>query len=324
MADVEELEGLGTEEVDPVEGLSEEERAALNDAPDEEEVEGLKALADEPEETTEDEEGDEEKDEAASSEEEETGEDGAGEDAGEEGDDGKDDTPPLAAEQQSAFLPTFEVNMERHKEIVEEMEQIQSRREELRAKREEGELDDTEYDKQFEQLLDRRAELVAEKTRIEEQAQANEQWAEQLWRHDQQLFFEREENRRFVDNAVLRGALDAAVREIASQEENANKSGLWILDEARRQVLAAMGVNEAPRDEKKAKPAEKKEPPRPKTGPKTLADMPADEGNEAGDDEFAELDRLDGIELEMAITRLSPEQQLRYARVGEGGRRSVR
>jgi hypothetical protein len=126
-------------------------------------------------------------------------------------------------------------------------------------------------------------------------------------------------------NPGLMQTWDFRVRALASDPANANRDGQWFLWEAHRQTKAeaeatarALGFK---REDAGGKPPvnpvaealQKRRPP--ETRAKSLAALPAasqDTGHEGA--EFSHLDRLNGDDLEMAVARMTPDQQERWAR----------
>jgi hypothetical protein len=99
-------------------------------------------------------------------------------------------------------------------------------------------------------------------------------------------------------------------------EENAGKTGYELLLEAKElcqkrfRDMTEGGSAPKLREDPTPKP---KAPARESVQlPKTLADsIPADE-NPTNQDEFAHLDKMEGLEYEMALARLTPDQERRY------------
>lgn len=117
-------------------------------------------------------------------------------------------------------------------------------------------------------------------------------------------------------NTTLNAALDAAVKALANEKENADKPQAWFLTEAHKRVMADLGIARRASNPD-PKPAAKKEERKPdlRNVPKTLSRVPAAApNNPRGDDEFGHLEKLDGIELERALAKLTPEQESRYLR----------
>lgn len=193
-----------------------------------------------------------------------------------------------------------------------------------------GDIEVDEYEAKREELTAKRDELTALRIKSEISAETSAQAAEQRWAWECERFYEQPENE-IYKNPIRLAAHDAAVRNLVSDEalkahpERAKWSGAKILREADAMVRAEMGGSTAtqPKPETDAEKARKavaeanaKRRPDLKAVPKTLAGLPAAENTDAGDggDEFADIDKLQGIEYENAIARLSPAALERYQR----------
>lgn len=111
---------------------------------------------------------------------------------------------------------------------------------------------------------------------------------------------------------MLNAALDTVVKELGSDEKNANKSSEWFLEEAHRQVKEQFNLG-AKAGDKTRTPTRR---PDMSKVPKTLAELPNAGSDDAstGDDEFAHLGKLSGMELESAVARMSESQRDRWYR----------
>lgn len=170
----------------------------------------------------------------------------------------------------------------------------------LDAQFEAGEVTLKEYNAQREALLKQqlKAEIAAEQRTQAEQ---------QKWQWEIERFME--DNATYRQDPLLYAALDAAIKNLANQPDNSDKTGRWFLNEAHRQVQSRFSTPPA------AKPAEK-------TGskaaevPRTLSSLPAAAENETGGDEFAHIESLISkgkvVEAERLLAKLTPDQQTRY------------
>ena len=229
------------------------------------------------------------------------------------------DSPAVAAEpaeRDSNFTPTFAIDGPENFEAS--MEAMKGERAALTAKFKEGEIS-------VEELLDGQAAVDARVNDLREHkfaadltATLDERTKAQLWKNEQDDFMDA--NKQYVENKILRSALNAAVIDIASKEENSNRSGRWVLNEAHKAVQAAMGAKQADQtpnpttvvDAGKKPAADRK--PDLTLVPKTLANLPAADIQDTGGDEFSALDKLEGVELEQALAKLTPDQESRYLR----------
>lgn len=113
----------------------------------------------------------------------------------------------------------------------------------------------------------------------------------------------------------LHAELDRAVKFLAGDSENADKSEQWFLDEGHAMVKARHGLGKPGNAvDKPAADADKG-----KTGkapdlsgvPPSLRNAPPAASSDDGG-EFAHLDNLKGLALERALAKLNPEQSARY------------
>jgi hypothetical protein len=217
----------------------------------------------------------------------------------------------------TAFTPSFHI--EGPENYAATMEAMKAERSAFTAKFKEGEIS-------VEELLEGQAQVDEKITALREHQFASELTATlteqnnaQRWKLEQDIFMEA--NKQYVENKILRSALNTAVVDIAKIPENANKPGSWVLQEAHKAVQEAMGIKTpSPTAEEAAaaaaaaaaKLAGRK--PNLTAVPKTLANLPAADIQATGVDEFAALDRLEGVELEQALAKLTPDQEARYLR----------
>jgi hypothetical protein len=144
------------------------------------------------------------------------------------------------------------------------------------------------------------------------------QIAAQRWTWEQERFFRDEGNKVFRDNPTVRESYNAVLRELVADQENQTKAMAWFLEEAakvtRERLSQALGVElPAPGGKKPSAPSGRGGG-KPRSVPPNIGDMPSADLNETGGNEFSHLDKLSGMELEMALARLSPEEAERYLR----------
>jgi hypothetical protein len=191
---------------------------------------------------------------------------------------------------------------------------------------------------ELDQMLTERDEVDTEagklrmqQERAEHNAAINQQNEAAAWHHDISTFVSGVKKAEGIDygKKTLNAALDEAVKELANAKDkdgkllHAEKSGRWFLREAHKRVKEDLGIKPAVAAEKgddKAA-AEKKaaalaaRKPDKKKVPKTLAGLPGASADDTkGDPEFQHLDKLDGMDLEYAVAKMTPEQQERWAR----------
>ncbi len=183
----------------------------------------------------------------------------------------------------------------------------------------EGEIDYAAHAKQNRELTTKLSELVAMKREAEFVAGNNEVMADQHWNWEVERFVE--ENEEFK-NPVVYGALRGGLEDLYADEENSGKSYRWFLREAAGKVREAFNMDaekipaeEGKKDEevKRVEQIQKEHKDKPQDPPpKTLADIPAASTEEESTDEFAQIDKLEGMDMEAALSKLSKEKAAQY------------
>lgn len=196
------------------------------------------------------------------------------------------------------------------------MKDIGDKRNDLAAKLKTGEIELEDYLVQDRTLQTEETDLRIQQSTAENNQHQNLKIAEQRWMWQQEQFFEAEKNSIYKD-PIIESALNTAVKNLASDPANVNRSGMWFLTEGDRLVRERFNLGKPPADDKggaddkgKGKDASRK--PNLTEVPPTLGNLPAAESSETGADEFAHLDKLSGMDLEQALARLTPEQTDRY------------
>lgn len=307
-------------------GLSEEERAALEDDGDEQAI--LREIADATDggaggatdQVANDDDDDEDDDEDKSNETPAT--DGVNDEPQNDGADaptseqGKRDesTPEAPADDQVAvgdFQPEFIAAGPEG--LAEKMAELDTRSNDLLNKFQDGDIAMPEFIREKDAIDSERMALRLAAEQAKWASAQNESMRDQRWKWEQERFFNQSSASIYKDAIVL-AALNASVKQLAADLANAKRPANWFLEEADRQVRRRMspGVQAAP-----AKDSDKPSKPTVRTPdlsgiPKTLAQLPAADIAETGEGEFAYLDKLDGIALEAALRKLTPEQEARY------------
>lgn len=277
--------------------LTEEERAAFSEVPDDEK-EAIKAAA---EDKGSPEEGKKESEEGDKVEEEQ------GKPAEEGGKPAvtapESEAKPEAQPQPGQFVPVFQSTVK--------VDEITTELAELDKQYTEGELDMVEYTNKRETLIEARTEARMAQT-------FNKQSQEQYWQFEQKVFFDGHPEYR--TDSVLHGALQATLRKLETEDVNREKTGLQLLNEA-RELIEKRFKSSSENPVKDQGDPKKEDPPRDKRSaldkaelPQTLATTPVASENDTGQGEFDYLDKLEGIELEKAISKLTKDQAERYLR----------
>lgn len=294
-------------------GLSDEERAALEDDDDESEI--LKNIAGDDDDDENDEQSADDGEDDGHADDDDAAADTAAADggkaaAGDAGDAGQNtDGAPVIAEE---FQPEFKASVP--DDIATKLTDLDDRTKALMSKFKDGDIDLPEF-------MEQKSELDAEKLQLSIAAKQSE-WAqqqnadsrEQRWKWEQERFFGQEKAAIYKDenDPIALAALNATVKQLAADPANSRRPPGWFLEEADRRVRDRFnlgGTSKQAASEQAKKPARE---PDLSNVPKTLANLPAADISETGSDEFAYLDKLDGIALEQALRKMTPEQEARY------------
>lgn len=184
-----------------------------------------------------------------------------------------------------------------------------------RAKFNEGELEQAELDAELDRLQDERDQLRDMRTRATVSAEMQQQSVQQAWNNTINTFFEEAAQSAelgIVDyrkDAAKQADLDAMVRALGAAPCNEHKPMRWFLEEGHRRVVALHGIATT------KKTADVRRKPDASAVVTNLADVPGGAGDaDPAGDEFAELDKLTGLDYERALGRLSEEKRAQFLR----------
>lgn len=188
----------------------------------------------------------------------------------------------------------------------------------LRRRLHEGDIDYDAYEAQLQQLEDQREQLQEARTRSRIAAEMAEQARNTEWVNTINLFVKDAATDPalgqidYRKDAAKQQELDTYVRALGANAAHNDKPMRWFLETAHRMVMAAGGI--APKTAPAAAPA--KPAARRADASKVVTSL-ADVAGSAGDaspsgDEFADLDKLTGLEYERALSRLSAEKRAQY------------
>lgn len=312
---------MSTANMDPdlLATLTDEERAAIEESEHTpEELAAMKAIADEGgnDDPDDDEDDDEGEDDSA--------DDGKGKQAdaaaatSEQEAGSEKDTDQPAAESADNFRPKYQASMpEGYEAKINDLTQESLA---LAQQFKDGEIDFDVYTAKVSELNTKRDELNRAATKAEIASEMNAQSAEQEWSHTVTQFaaqVKREID--YTKDVEKQQDMDLFVKSLASNPANAEKSMRWFLEEAHRRVKALHGIKStaqasdgADKDPVKQAAKDRKSPV--DSAPKNLSQVPGSEGPGDLAGEFAHMDNMDGMELEMALAKMSPDQRDRYAR----------
>lgn len=220
-----------------------------------------------------------------------------------------DDTPANVAHRYEAQLPSdFEAKVQ----ALGEQEQA------AWSKFDDGEIDRTELQKQLREIETSRADLNSARVKAEISQEMNAQTAQQQWANAinrSMREFAKPENGGidYRKDEAKAADLDQFVKVLANNPANEDKPMEWFLSEAHKRVQALHGVAPAAPKQTVADATARRKPPV-DAAPKTLAQVPGSDGPGDVAGEFADLDTLEGNDLEAAITKMTPAQRERFAR----------
>lgn len=190
----------------------------------------------------------------------------------------------------------------------------QSSLEDLRARFKAGEIEVDEYETQRDAATNElrsleRAEIKAEIAQEMTHQSAEAQWASAIRR---QFDAAKTAGVDYDTDEGKRGDLDTFVRALGAKPENADKSMDWFMAEAHKRVLALHDIRPAAAPAAAKTSAPSRKPPIDAVVP-SLTNVPgSNSADDVGNDEFADIDKLDGLELEAALSRLTPAQRDKY------------
>lgn len=263
---------------DEMDGLSDEERAALADE-------------------------DLDRDREDDPDDEDLDQDDAADAAEGDADDDEPEAPAAAQAQQPEFQPVYQASPV--PDYAERMAQIAAANKEIAVGYENGDFDLEEFQLRQRKLTELEWELREANLKATLAAEQRQQGLAQRWQWEQDRFFGMPEHKAYREDPVIGPAFGAAVQLLAADVANDAKPMSWFLEEADRMTRARFRVGPGP------EPVVRRGRTRP-AGPPTLGGLPAAAIPETGADEFSKLDRLGGMELEMALAKLTSAEADRY------------
>jgi hypothetical protein len=288
---------------DEASGLSAAELEALND---EELLDGEDEDPEDPEEDPE-EDGDEDGDEDESDQ--DSGDNQSDDDSDPAKTDDKKD--PIIDTVAPEFQPSL--SAEPVENYTEKAAEIETRITTLDSEFEDGDIDMREYRTQLRALEKEQGSLDLQQRDYDNAVKNNNKNAMDRWQWEQDRFFVDQSNQMYKENALLGQTFDTAIKQLAAEAKNEGQPMSWFLEEADRQVRDLFGTQKPPevvrkKGDPKPRVADKR-----KNLPPNMGDIPsAEQPDVGGGDEFAAMDKLDGMDLEAALSKLSKSEQDRY------------
>ena len=199
--------------------------------------------------------------------------------------------------------------------------QLVEARKKLVESYENGDIDLATFQQQQRQLNEHEWQLRAAALKADMAREQHQQAIAQRWAWEQEAYFRKPENRAFRDDPVISHAFEGALKLLAADEGNTKRDMAWFLEEAGRlsrekvrELAAGLGMQagEPAKPAGGAPPPAKRGRPNAPPPPPTLGGIPTAMTPDPAADEFAYLDKLNGLEAERALAKLSPDQLDRY------------
>ncbi len=196
-----------------------------------------------------------------------------------------------------------------------QLDQVKTERAALKEQYKNGELDFDEYEEQREALAGKAQALRELQLKASISQEMNAQNAQQIWEAKVKSFVGQVKAEiDYSADGAKASDFDAFIKMLANNPANGDKPMDWFLSEAHKRTLALHGVALKPAQSRQsAKDARK-----PPVGdlPQTLAHVPGSDDAAEIHGRFEHLDKLDGLDLEMALARMSPADRDVYLRGG--------
>lgn len=278
-------------------GLTDEERAALEDEED-----GVSASADGGADDDND-----QADDAGDADDEKAGEDAAAAAA----DDAKQAAAAAAADANDATVaeaspqPAPILVAQAPEDAEARLKDIADQKEALLTQFDDGDITAREYQKKLDELSKQERSIELDLREAQLAIKMEAQRAQNDWIATCNAFIEA--NPVYKENARLYRALDQEVKDLAAKEETANWSGQKFLEEAHKELAKAFNLPAANNTKSAKRPTDNL--------PPNLAKVPAADVNDTDGGQFAVLDRLantDPLAYEEALARMPQAQRDAY------------
>ena len=223
---------------------------------------------------------------------------------------------PVAVAESGNFVPRYSGNLPEDYEV--RLHALQEEKRALVQQFKSGDIDFDEYSAHAEGLNARRDELAHIKIQADVANNIGQQTEEQRWLFVIESFFGETlaaEGIDYLHDQEKIEVLDSFIKTIGTNPKNANMRYEDAIREAHKRTKAYFGIADTaqavmPAPAKpEVKPTRK---PPVDDAPKTLAQVPGSDGPGDLAGEFANLDNLDGLDLERALQALTPAQRERY------------
>lgn len=294
-----------------LEGLSDEERAALEDDDDESEI--LKTIAGGDDDDSDDDEDQEDDGKGAAA----ADDSGGAADDADKGKGAASDASANDGDQQAAKAPAVveefqpEFKAAAPENLTDRLAELDQKESDIEKRFDDGEIDRDELRRHLKVISEERQDLKIADALAKQAGEQNSDIRAQRWQWEQERFFGQDKASIYKGDPITLAALDASVKQLAADPANSRRPPGWFLEEADRRVRERFNLGGAKPAESDTSKQRQRQPDLSKV-PKTLAQLPAAEMADTGDVEFAYLDKLEGMDLERALRKLTPEQEARY------------
>lgn len=201
-------------------------------------------------------------------------------------------------------------------DFQEQVDALKASQDALRQKFKAGDIELDEYEAERDAIAQKQRDLDRLALKAEISSEMTEQTAKDQWQAaiNRQFDAALKPEAGGIDyrkDADKQADLDQFVRSLAAKPENADKPMDWFLAEGHKRVLALHDIRAAAPTTPAAKTTASRTPPV-SAVPASLAQVPGSDGPGDVGGEFADLDSLEGLELEAAINRMTPAQREKY------------
>lgn len=182
----------------------------------------------------------------------------------------------------------------------------------LKQKFKDGEIEFDEFEEARSIIIEERIRLDKAAWKAEISQEMNAQTAEQQWESTVNGYLNSVKTEiDYLKDVEKAADFDQFVKVLAANPAHQDKSMEWFLQEGHRRVKVLHGIESAPvKDDKAGKPNSRKPPL--DAAPKNLSQVPGSDGPGDVQDEFSDIDRLEGEAFEAALAKLTPAQRERY------------
>ena len=190
-------------------------------------------------------------------------------------------------------------------DYAQQLDQVKIERAALKEQYKNGELDFDEYEEQREALADKTQALRELQLKASISQEMNAQNAQQIWEAKVKSFVGQVKAEiDYSADGAKASDFDAFIKMLANNPVNDDKPMDWFLSEAHKRTLALHGVAVKPVQSRQSVKDGRKPPV--SDLPQTLAHVPGSDDAAEIHGRFEHLDKLDGLDLEMALARMSP------------------